>query len=103
MSNQDTPGTPGGPGRAPRRWLLRAAVAPAVLLIAGGVLVTRGLSGPGGGPHPQPLPARDFAIAPAAAIALQAPAQLASPQPGSIQATCKRLPGGRPQIAIPSL
>ncbi len=105
MSSHDTPGTPGRPGRQSRvsRRRLLAGVVPAVLLIAGGALLAMGLPGHGGGPHPQPLPARDFAIAPAAAVALQAPAQMASPQPGSIQASCKRLPGGRPQIAIPSL
>ncbi len=102
MSSHDTPGRPGRQSRVSRRRLL-AGVVPAVLLIAGGTLLAMGLPGHGGGPHPQPLPARDFAIAPAAAVALQAPAQLASPQPGSIQASCKRLPGGRPQIAIPSL
>jgi Sortase domain len=105
MSSHDTPGTPGRPGRQSRvsRRRLLAGVVPAVLLIAGGALLAMGLPGHSGGPHPQPLPARDFALAPAAALALPAPGQLASPQPGSIQATCKRLRGGRPQIAIPSL
>jgi len=103
MSIHDTPGTPGRRGRVPWRWLLRAAVVPAVLLLGGAALITRGLFGPGSGPHPQPLPTHEFAIAPAAARALPAPPRLARPQHGSIQAACTRLPTGQPQVTIPSL
>ncbi len=89
--------------RSPRRWRPPAAALAAALLLAGGALTARGLAGPGGGPHPQPLPARLFAVSPAAAQAMAGPPALARPQPGSIQAACTRLPAGRPQIAIPSL
>jgi hypothetical protein len=87
----------------PRRWRPLAAALSAGLLLAGGALIARGLLGPGGGPHAQPLPARVFAIAPAAARMLPGPPPLARPQPGSIQAACTRLPAGQPQVAIPSL
>jgi Sortase domain len=87
----------------PRRWRPLAAALPAALLLAGGALIARGLLGPGGGPHAQPLPARVFSIAPAAARRLPAQPPLARPQPGSIQAACVRLPASQPQIAIPSL
>jgi hypothetical protein len=97
------PGSPGRPGGVPWRWLLRAAAVPAVLLAVGAVLITRGLLGPGGGPHPQPLPSRSFAIPPAVARALPNPPRLARPQHGSIQAFCARLPAGQPQVTIPSL
>lgn len=83
----------------------RLAIAlPAVLLLtAGGVLTVRGLSGPGGGPHAQPLPARLFAIDPAAARSLPEPAALSRPQPGSIQAACASLAARQPQVTIASL
>jgi hypothetical protein len=87
----------------PRRWRPLAAALSTVLLLAGGALIARGLLGPGGGPHAQPLPARVFSIAPAAARTLPGPPPLARPQPGSIQAACTRLPASRPQITIPSL
>ncbi len=87
----------------PRRWRPLAAALPAALLLAGGALIARGLLGAGSGPHAQPLPARVFSIAPAAARTLPGPPPLPSPQPGSIQAACVRLPAGQPQIAIPSL
>lgn len=111
MSGHDTPGTPGSPrtpgppgrpGGTQRRWLLRAAVVPAVLLAGGAALIAWGLSGPAGGPHSQPLPSNRFAIAPAAARKLPAPPRLVRPQPGSIQAACTPLPGRRPQVTIPS-
>jgi hypothetical protein len=109
MSTHGTPGLPGGApgnqgrrGGAPWRWLLRAAVVPAVLLLGGAALITRGMLGSGGGPHPQPLPARKFAIPPAAARVMPAPPRLARPQHGSIQAFCSRLPAGQPQVTIPS-
>ncbi len=103
MSTDGKPGTPGRAGGAHWRWLLRAAVIPAVLLLGGAALITKGLLGPGGGPHPQPLPTHRFAIAPAAARTLPAPPRLARPQPGSIQAACTPLPAGRPQVAVASL
>jgi hypothetical protein len=56
--------------RSPRRWRPPAAALAAALLLAGGALTARGPAGPGGGPHPQPLPARLFAISPAAAQAM---------------------------------
>jgi hypothetical protein len=89
--------------RTGRRWRPLAAALPAALLLAGGALTARELAGPGGGPHPQPLPARLFSIDPAAARTLPGPPPLASPQPGSIQAACTRLPERQPQVAIPSL
>jgi hypothetical protein len=76
---------------------------PAVLLLGGAALLARGLLGPGGGPHPQPLPTRRFAIAPAAARKLPAPPPLTRPQPGSIQSFCSRVPASEPQVNIPSL
>jgi hypothetical protein len=106
MSTHDTPGTHSGPGQPSGiswRWLLRAAVVPAVLLLGGTVLILRGLSGPGRGPHPQPLPIQRFAIAPAAARELPRPPRLARPQPGSIQSFCARVPASEPQVSIPSL
>jgi hypothetical protein len=87
--------------RLPR--LLLAGAVPAVLLTGGAALVAAGLSGPGGGPHPRPLPARTFNLAPAVARSLPGPARLARPQPGSIQADCTPLPAGQPQVTIPSL
>jgi hypothetical protein len=89
-----------GVRRTPWRWGLPAA---AMLLLAGGALLAWGLLRPGGGPHAQPLPARPFAIDPAAARLLPAPPPLASPQPGSIQAACTQLPAGQPQVTIRSL
>lgn len=106
MGARDTPGTPGTPGKPDGtrlRWLLRAAIVPAILLLGGAALLARGLLGPGGGPHPQPLPTHRFAIGPAAARKLPAPPRLARPQPGSIQPFCARVPAGEPQVSIPSL
>ena len=102
MSGHDTPGTPGRPGGTQRRWLLRAAIVPVVLLAGGAALIAWGLSGTGRGPHPQPLPSDRFAIAPAAARKLPAPLRLTRPQPGSIQAVCTPLPASQPQVTIPS-
>lgn len=101
-TGRQPPGFRGARGNDPP-WLLPARAVLVLLLFGGGGLAVWGLSGPGGGPHAQPLPKKLFSVAPAAARLLPRPPALASPQPGSIQAACTPLPGGQPQVAIRSL
>lgn len=67
----------------------------------GGVLIKEGLDARSPGPHAQPLPSATFAQLPAAVLDLPLPAQLTTPQKGSIQKSCTDT--GSPQVAIPSL